>query len=100
MTRLFDPTNFKKKMEALGFRSGWLGDEDVPYQAIFLGFTAEKLSYEAYRQKVAEYHIWCSVNVAGIWDSVPLRDEHHQTVGRKYRFADQDEALLFILTFA
>lgn len=99
MTRLFDPTNFKKKMEARGFRCGWLRDEEVPYRVDFPGFTRDILSDDAYRRMVIQRRAWCFSNVTSPWDSVPLRAIDGTLMGLTYRFGDANEAMLFVLAF-
>jgi hypothetical protein len=71
----------------------------TPHTVDILGMDEEKIGWEQCAAKLNERRDWCSEFCRADWEIEPLRDERMRLVGRRFRFADEVDAVHFKLRF-
>ena len=89
---------------------GWLGPKQygfvdqarraaTPHTVDILGMDEEKIDWEQCAAKLNERRDWCGEFCRADWEIEPLRDKRMRLVGRRFRFADEVDAVHFKLRF-
>jgi hypothetical protein len=71
---------------------------NVPaYVVDAIGLSEDRLGYPRFPQELAARREWCADHCNGKYEIEPIRDRRMRLVGRRFKFADLNDATYFKL---